>query len=227
VTTALFGQVMLKGKVIENDSTAMPFVYIINKSSGNGTMSDHEGRFSLLSSSKDTLVCSFVGFFKLVVPVKDLARNSAGEVRLKMTPMPVNLAAVTVSAFRLKVYEREYMNDIIDRSKIQNISYFSSPITALYMRYSKEGKQIRKLAQIFEDVMREELVQKKLSREILVKLTGDENIDYAAFRKYWYFLNDYFSIENEGVELYSKVMDCYKRYKSEGRTEPLKRREQQ
>ena len=64
-------QVLVKGKVLEGDSiTGMPFVYIINKSNGNGTMSDNEGRFSLNTGETDTLICSYVGFAKLYVPVK-------------------------------------------------------------------------------------------------------------------------------------------------------------
>ena len=107
------------------------------------------------------------------------------------------------------------MNDIIDRSRIKTIDYGRSPITALYMRFSKEGKQVRKLAQIFEDILIDEQVQSKLNQDILRKLTGDETIDYEDFRKYCYYVNDYYIIMHEGAELYSKIMDCYKEYKRE------------
>ena len=125
------------------------------------------------------------------------------------------LNPITISTFKIKPYEREYMNDIIERGKIKPINYAQSPITALYMRYSKEGKQIRKLAQIFEDLLIEEQVQQKLSREILTRLTGDDTIDYLRFRKYCYYVSDYYIINHDGVELYSKVMDCYRQYKKE------------
>ncbi len=214
----LNAQQIIRGIVLEKDSsTVMPFVYIINKSNGNGTMSDNDGRFALSTSLQDTLICSFVGFAKLYVPVKKLTPNQKGEVKLVMTQMPINLSQINVTTFAFKAYEREYMNDIIERSKIQKIDYATSPISALYMRYSKEGKQIRKLAKIFEDLMIEEQVQKKLSREILTRLTKDDKIDYFAFRKYCYYVNDYYIISHDGVELYSKVMDCYRKWKAEGR----------
>jgi hypothetical protein len=208
---------MIKGTVFEKDSsTVMPFVYIINKSNGNGTMSDNDGNFSLGTSDKDTLVCSYVGYAKLYIPVKQLATNTKGEVKLVMKRMSFDLNEVTVSTFRIKPYERQYMNDIIDRSRIKTMDYAMSPISALYMRYSKEGKQITKLAKIFEDIMIEEEVQKKLSREILVRLTKDENIDYDGFRKYCYYVNNYYIVEHDGVELYTKVMECYRRWKADG-----------
>jgi hypothetical protein len=216
--SVLKAQQIVKGTVVENDSaTTMPFVYIINKSNGNGTMSDNDGRFTLMVNPDDTLLCSYVGFLKLQIPVKNLKPDANGKVKIVMMSMPINLGGVTVSAFKLKPYEREYIDQIIDESKIQKLDYINSPISALYMRYSKEGKQITKLARIFEGLLIEEQVQKKLSKEILIRLTGDEKIDYYAFRKYCYMASDYFIVTHDGYELYSRVMECYKKWKAEGR----------
>jgi hypothetical protein len=210
-------QKAIRGLIVEEDTiTPMPFVYVIGKSSGNGTMSDHTGHFTLIADGNDSLVCSYIGFFKKKFAVNDL-KMSNGVYLLVMKRMPFQLQEVTVSSFSYKPYEREYMKDIIDRSKMRTISSFQSPITALYMRYSKEGRQVRKLAQIFEQLLIDEQVQKKLSADILEKLTGDKEIDYEAFRKYCYYLSDEFIIEHEGAELYTAVMDCYKKYKRETR----------
>ena len=218
---------MVSGVVVENDSnTVMPFVYIINKSNGSGTMSDNDGIFSLTVQDHDTLICSYVGFLKTFVPIDKLKKNQKGQVLLVLTPMSINLAAVNVSSFVLKPYERDYMNNIIEQSKLKEIDYIRSPFSALYMQYSKEGKQIRKLAQIFEGLMIEEQVQKKLSPEILRRLTGDEKIDYAAFRKYCFYAHDYYVVNHDGVELYSKIMDCYYHWKQEGRDQPPRRRDE-
>lgn len=209
-------QQLIRGVVLENDSvTPMPFVYLINKSNGNGTMTDNDGRFTLSTNENDTLICSYVGYLKMYIPVKTIKADASGKVKLVMTPLPINLGAVTVTTFRYKPYEREYMNEIIDKSRIKNLSYVSSPISALYMRYSKEGRQIQKLAKIFEEIKTEEEVQRKLSREILVRLTKDKDIDYFAFRKYCYYVSDYYIINHDGAELYSKVMECYRSWKAE------------
>lgn len=219
LTRHITAQQILKGIVVEKDSsTAMPFVYIINKSNGNGTMSDNDGHFTLSTNKQDTLICSYVGYAKMFIPVKNLKPDTKGVVKLVMAQAMINLNTVTVTTFKIKPYERDYMNKIIDESKIRKLDYFSSPITALYMQYSKEGRQIRKLAKIFEDLFEEEEVQKKLSPEILARLTGDDKIDYPAFRKYCYYLSNYFIMTHDGFDLYSKVMDCYRAYKAEGRT---------
>jgi len=216
IAGSAYSQQMVKGTVFARDSdSVMPFVYIINKSNGNGTMSDNDGRFSLYTGYNDTLVCFYTGYAKLIAPVKSLTPDSKGDVKLIMSQMLINLNTVIVTTFKIKPYERDYMNKIIDESKFQKLNYLSSPITALYMTYSKEGRQIKKLARIFEDLMIEEEVQKKLSPEIVRKLTGDEKIDYDAFRKYCYYVSNQFILSHDGVDLYSKVMDCYKHWKSE------------
>jgi hypothetical protein len=203
----------IRGLIVEDDSvTPMPFVYVISKSSGNGTMSDHTGHFSLITSQNDTLICSFIGFFKTNFAVSQL-KTVNGVAQLVMRRMPMELQEVTVSTFSYKPYEREYMNNIIDRSKMRTINAFQSPITAMYMQFSKEGKQIRKLAKIFEQLLIDEQVEKKLNRDILEKLTGDKDIDYERFRKYCYYVSDEFIINTDGVDLYTAVMDCYRKYK--------------
>ncbi|MCE3260561.1 MAG: hypothetical protein K0S12_2202 [Bacteroidetes bacterium] len=216
ISCGLRAQQVIKGTVVEKDSTTiMPFVYIINKSNGSGTMSDNDGKFSISTSQNDTLVCSYVGYARTYVPVKNLKADAKGEVKLVLSNIMVSLNPVVVTSFKIKPYERDYMKDIIDRSRIRKMDYATSPISALYMRYSKEGKQIRKLAKIFEDIFIEEEVQKKLSPQILAKLTGDDKLDYEAFRKYCYYVSNTYIMEHEGAELYSRVMECYKRYKSE------------
>lgn len=219
IPAQFMAQQLIRGTIFEKDSTTvMPFVYIINKSNGNGTMSDNDGNFTIYSKAEDTLVCSYVGYAKLYTPVKNLKADDKGRVKIVMGTQMVNLNTVTVTAFKIKPYERDYMKKIIDESRIRKLDYVGSPITALYMHYSKEGRQIRKLAKIFEDLMEEEEVQKKLSPDILAKLTGDDNIDYQAFRKYCFYISNYFIINHDGAELYSKVMECYKAYKAEKRT---------
>lgn len=211
-------QQLIKGKIVENDSnTVMPFVYVINKSTGNGTMSDNAGNFYLRTNANDTLVVSFVGYVRLKVPVAKLKTDANGEVRIVMKKIIYDLGPVTVTSFKIKPYEREKMKKVIEDAKIKPVNALSSPITALYDQFSKRGKEQRKLAAIFEQVFIDEQVNQKLNPEILRKLTGDDRIDYEKFRKYCYSLTDYYILNHEGYDLYYKVMECYYRWKDEGR----------
>ncbi len=214
----VWSQNLIKGLIFETDSSsAMPFVFVINKSTGNGTVSDNEGRFSISVTEQDTLLFSFVGYAKTSIPVKQIVKGKDGVMRVYLTRMPVNLGTVNVTSFKIKPYERDYMKDIISKSHMGTINAFNSPFTAMYMQYSKEGRQVRKLAQIFEELMVEEQIQQKLSPEILRRLTGDNELDYAVFRKYCFQLSNDYILTHDGFDLYTKVMDCYRRYKSERR----------
>lgn len=216
--SVLSAQVMLKGRIYEDDSsTVMPFVFVINSATGNGTVSDDKGNFSLLVKHEDSLQFSFVGFARSKMAVTDLMAEGSNLLKVYLTRLPVNLKMVTVTTFKIKPYEREYMKDVIDRNQRTVMGSINSPFTALYMQYSREGRQVRKLAQIFEELMIEEQVQQKLNPEILRRLTGDDNIDYQTFRKYCFQLTNDYILSHDGFDLYTKVMDCYRRWKSEGR----------
>lgn len=214
----LFAQEPIRGIVVEKDSNSvMPYVYVINKTNGNGAMSNLEGKFFILANANDTLICSYVGYAKQFIPVSNLKKNSKGEYLIIMRTQYINLNTVTVSTFKYKPYEREYMNKIIDESKIRTIDAFNSPITAAYMQFSRRGKEIRKLAKIFNEILIEEEVSKKINPQIVRNLTGDQKLDYENFRKYCLELNDQYILSHDGFELYNRVMECYKRYKSEDR----------
>jgi len=216
-------QSLVKGIVFENDTTSpMYFVMVLNKTTGQGGMSGIDGMFEIVAQPDDTLIFSYVGYVRLKMKAKHYTRNRYGLISVIMQPVSYNLRPVVIQSFQLKDYERDYMNDIIDKSKMKPINVIQSPITALYMAYSKEGRQIRKLAEIFNKLLIEEAVEKKLNKQILTNLTGDENIDLEAFRKYCYYLTDDYIANHDGVELYNKIIDCYKSYQKEMRPRTLK-----
>jgi hypothetical protein len=135
-TPATFtSQSLIKGVVTEPDSlTPMPFVYVISQRDGHGTISNSEGKFSLVVSPSDTLIVSYVGYLRQRIPLSSLHPDNNGEVVLKMIELPYKLRQVTITAFKWKDYERDYMNDIIDRSRLRTMDYALSPFSALYMQ---------------------------------------------------------------------------------------------
>lgn len=210
-------QITIKGIITEPDSvTPMPFVYVINSASGQGQMSDANGWFSIVANEKDSIIFSFVGYIRLKIPAYKLYKGFK-ECKVVMMETAYKLNQVVVSDFKLKPYEKDYMKRVISGSKTTVVNAMESPISALYMQFSKKGKEQRKLAKIFEDIFIQEEVAKKFNAETLRKLTGDENIDFEKFRKYCYYLSNDFIINHDGYDLYYRVMDCYYRWKSENR----------
>lgn len=203
--------------MVEPDSvTPMPFVYVINSNTGQGQMSDANGKFSVNADEKDSIIFSFVGYLRLKIAASKLNKGFK-EVKVVMTETAYKLNQVVVSDFKLKPYEKDYMKRVIQGSKTTVINGMNSPISALYMQFSQKGKEQRKLAKIFEDIFIKEEVAKKFNAETLRKLTGDETIDFERFRKYCFYLSDQFILTHEGYDLYYRVMDCYYRWKEEKR----------
>lgn len=203
--------------MVEPDSvTPMPFVYVINSNTGQGQMSDANGKFTVIAGDKDSIIFSFVGYVRLKVPASKLYKGFK-ECMVVMIETAYKLNQVVVSDFKLKPYEKDYMKRVIQNSKTTTIDAMSSPISALYMQFSKKGKEQRKLAKIFENIFIEEEVAKKFNAETLRKLTGDETIDFEKFRKYCYYLSNEYIISHDGYDLYYRIMDCYYRWKDEKR----------
>lgn len=212
-----FAQNVIKGIVTEPDSvTPMPFVYVINASTGQGQMSDGNGKFSIIANDKDSIIFSFVGYIRLKIPASKLYKGFK-ETKVVMQETAYKLNQVVVSDFKLKPYEKDYMKRIIQGSKQNVVNAMESPISALYMQFSQKGREQRKLAAIFENIFIEEAVAKKFNAEVLRKLTGDETIDFEKFRKYCYYLSNDYIINHDGYDLYYRVMDCYYRWKDEKR----------
>jgi len=212
-----FAQILIKGIVTEPDSaTPMPFVYVINAQSGQGQMSDGNGKFSIVANEKDSIIFSFVGYIRLKIPASKLYKGFK-ESKVVMVETAYKLNQVIVSDFKLKPYEKDYMKRVIQGSKTSVVNAMESPISALYMQFSQKGREQRKLAAIFENIFIEEAVAKKFNAEVLRKLTGDETIDFEKFRKYCYYLSNDYIINHDGYDLYYRVMDCYYRWKEEKR----------
>jgi hypothetical protein len=199
----------------------MPFVNLINQTNGNGTVSDFNGNFVIIASNSDTLVFSYLGFARKKIPVsqiKNVTDSTKKTLKIVMKRVLVDLAPVTAFSYKIKPNEIDYMKRYIKQhARVTGVNALESPITALYQQFSKKGREARKLQEIFQRILTEEEVAKKFNPEVLRQLTGDEYIDYERFRKYCWYVSDEYILSHEGYDLYAPIMDCYKRWKGDGK----------
>jgi len=212
----------ISGTVYEQDSSsAMPFVNLINQTNGNGTITDYNGHFTIIAKDSDTLLFSYLGFARKKIPVsqiRNLTDSTKKPLKVAMQRIMINLAPASVFANKIKPNEIDYMKRYTKEHKKMTVTEsLHSPITALYEQFSRKGKEHRKLRDIFERILVEEEVAKKFNPEILRQLTEDEFIDYERFRRYCWYVSDDYILSHEGYELYAPIMDCYKRWKSDGK----------
>ena len=211
----------IQGTITEDDSTSViPFAYAINLRTGNGTMSDYNGHFNISGTNNDTIVFSYIGFLKkkvLIGLIKNVNDSIKQKQKIILVRSVMMLNTFDAIAFKIKPYEREYMNRVINRPHARNVEAFASPITALYEQFSRKGIENRKLAAIFEQIFIDEQVAHKFNPEILRQLTGDENIDFDKFKRYCYSVSNDYILRHYGYDLYEPIMQCYRRWKKEGK----------
>jgi len=202
----------------------MPYVYLINRRTGNGTITDFNGKFSIIAQNNDTLTFQYLGYARRKYPVsliKNLNDSMKQSVRIVMHQTLVTMQGVTVMANKIKPNEIDYMKRYIKQNaRLKGVDAFSSPITALYEQFSHKGKANRKLQQLFQDILIKEEVSKKFNPEILRQLTEDETVSFDDFRRYAWRISDEFIMSHNGYDLYAPIMWYYRQYKAD--TSPRK-----
>jgi len=74
--------IRVKGKIVDDNGVPLPGATVIQKGTGNGTITDSEGNFSITVLRNDTLTITFVGYKSIEVPVK--GRKDLGNIMLTL-----------------------------------------------------------------------------------------------------------------------------------------------
>jgi hypothetical protein len=216
----------IRGRVLEQDSlNAIPFVYVVNKTMNKGELANNEGYFTIHVNENDTLIISEISHHLKKIAVKYLdekVKSGYKILNVYLIKKYFRLDEAVVIGTKISESERQYMNrklseiSIYKKSGSYNGLGFDGPITALWYRYSKRGRELQKLDKLYTALFYEEQAEKKLNPAILAKLTEDNTINYARFRKFAWYLSDEYIATHEGYELYSAVLSAYKAYKKAG-----------
>lgn len=207
----------VRGTIFAPDSVAaVPFAYIINDCTHNGVISDINGRFVISAFENDSIHISYLGFQKLTFHVNKLTNENDSVKYSKkffLARKEYDLGVVNINAFKIKPAERAYMLRIINRPKVLGVNTLESPLTALWQNFSKKGKELQKLEKIFEGLLRQEALDKKLNTDILRKLLNNESITITQFRIMCPEITDDYILYTNGYELYSSITNAYKFWK--------------
>jgi hypothetical protein len=207
----------IKGVVYDTDSLSpIMYVYALNRNSDVGTMSDVKGWFDLAATVHDTLIFSYLGYeVKRVFlnKYKDSVRNNSIFIKVILIKKVQTLQQVIILSKEFTREEKQYYSAKIEEYQRFKDQGIMSPITGLYMAFSKEGKSLRKLTAMYDELLYQELLEKRLSNEKLRQVTGDEQLDCDAFRNYCRISDDFLVLASE-YDLFEVVVRKYKDYKS-------------
>jgi hypothetical protein len=132
----------LTGTVYGQDSlTQLSRVTVLNKRSRELTVTNPVGFFSIQVTDSDTLMITSIGFTPSNIPVSSLPNKTGVKVKIIMQSSVYELKPISFTIHRVPKVDHQYYQRIFSRPK----PTVSSPISALYERYSKRGRELRQL----------------------------------------------------------------------------------
>lgn len=218
------------GKIIHaTEKTPVLYSLIVNKSTRESAVSDSLGFFNIRVSAGDTLYISRIGYY-----FRELSINYGLLHEKKIHIIELNekiseLTTVTINTlgsyqdFRYKVIhselpkEKEQINPEIAKAFNEKVVVLQpqasiplgSPITAIYMMVSKEGKSLRKLEKLKEQERKVLSYSDKYNSQIVSRITGLKELELEKFMKYCNpDIN--FIMNSTEVDITAKILECLK-----------------
>lgn len=219
------------------------FANVVNTKTMMGAISDSAGIFIILARPGDMLQISSIGYQPRLFTVNDSLKRQFVFARIKMVEKVYEIKNVdirflgTYEQFKYRMLHTKTEDplarlnknlrksiDSIAKLPTSDLPTFSlgSPVSALYMAFSKEGKQLRKLQEAQEKAPARKVIDEKFNRTVLENITGIKGEalnEFALFCK----IPDDFILKATEYELYEKIIEYFERFKSGAKDSTLKK----
>ena len=202
--------IMIKGYITEKDSsTSIPFAYVVNKKSGVGTVTSDKGYFELKASTTDTILISCIGYIARKISTKDIIALPSYKIHqgIILFAKTYNLNTVMISPKELSQNQKNFYERFINVPAPP----LTSPISALYYEYSKEGRERQKLIEIYKRELFFEKAERRLAYFFSAKKIDLSKFDERAFIMFCKITEDMVNYAND-YDLYYKVSRCFDDY---------------
>ena len=207
--------ITVAGKVVSVDPIVLNRVMVVDKQSGSGTFVAPDGNFSLTIKKSDTLMFAYTGYKTSKICFADSAEKKEYLVAVKLDPLSYQLKEITVYPVK-KLSEVQHEIDQLEANRkrilrTEGANALSSPITALYERFSKIEQSKRKVAEL-ENEDRKREVLKDLFRIYIkydiIELTDNQFDDFITFCD----LNDHFIMHASQYDLVETIKSKYLKF---------------
>lgn len=174
LSSSLLAQnIRLKATLLETDSfSRIPFAIVSLKGKMDATITDESGNFDIMCAKTDTLVISHVTYKKTFIPVRRVWDTANRNIRIIISRKDVDLVQVTISGKRLTKEKKEEYQRHLDRYQ----PTISSPISAIYEKFSRKGKERSKMDEIYEGLLLRDLLEQRLPPRKLFLITNDRSV---------------------------------------------------
>ena len=228
-----------------NSRTGAPVVFarVINKELRAGVLSDSLGVFSMSARVDDTLYISSLSYFPTKVRVDD---SLVLQIRIPVIPLleqAFELGSVDVYGWgSYQEFKYRFLHDPSPDEKVKKMQDdmhkylgvlpkhplaqngqmsipLGSPVTAVYMLFSKEGKALRRLALAKERDKVFLLTYQKFNRDIVSQVTGLTGNLLDQFMVFCH-PDDEFLLRANEYEIHHKILDDFEKFKKEVLNQP-------
>lgn len=181
--------ITIKGRVIDtNYNVGFYNLVVLNKSVGKGIFGEYTGNFSITVKKTDTLGISVRGYQTIYVSYADSAYHKVNNAKFYIQELAYTTDEVVVKPLKtLKELQEERAS--ITKREVPTVTVtnaIESPITALYVAFSKREKTKRLVAEMEYQDKQDDVV-----KEILRVYVHNDIIDLSRedFEEFIRFLN--------------------------------------
>lgn len=181
--------ITVKGRAIDTNATIGFYnIMVVNKTAGKGIFGDYTGNFEISVKKGDLIAVSVVGYQTVYFSFKDHAYKPVYDITIYLKLREVSSEVVEVTPLKTLEELQEERASIAKREvpKVTVENAFTSPITALYVAFSKREKTKRLVADMEYQDQQDDIV-----REILRIYVHNDiiNLNEEDFTEFINFLN--------------------------------------
>lgn len=181
--------ITIKGRVLDTTQIVSFYnVMIVNKTAGKGIFGSYDGTFKITVKKSDLVGLSVTGYKTEYLSFKDSKYKKEYNVTVYLDMVSFTAQKVEVKPYKTLEELQEERASITKREvpQVTGVNVLQSPITALYMQFSKREKTKRMIAELEYQDQKKEIV-----REILRVYVHNDIIDLEdeEFDSFITFLN--------------------------------------
>lgn len=176
--------ITVHGRVVDTVfNTGFYDVVVLNKSAGKGIFGSADGTFSITLRKSDQLGVSVVGYHTIYLSFKDSSFRSSYRPVLFLQPLSFTGSEVVVNPLKTLEQLKKERAAIAKRevAVVTSIDVIKSPITALYMAFSKRERTKRKIAEMDYRDKQREVVRELLRLYVHHDIVALSPEDFEAF----------------------------------------------
>ncbi|KPM33736.1 Hypothetical protein I595_642 [Croceitalea dokdonensis DOKDO 023] len=218
-----------------NAQTNFPLesVHVINLNKVKGTVTDPDGKFTIMASVNDTLYLTYLGFKPQKVRVtNDMFKFE--DTKISLTELAYALEEVTIRPYALTGYlDIDVKNLPVNTSYQYSISGLNksyeagrsgssavskvlgsimNPADLLRNLFGKKPQQMKKLRQMKQDKDIRDLLASKFDRETLTQLLQLEKMDIDDILNNCSYSKSFIQTAND-LQILDAISSCYEEYK--------------